>query len=59
METLGGVAGSSPEQLSATINKLELRFHKESSRSGANLPCHFCTNNLRLGHDVVLHPTHH
>ncbi|EEE69205.1 structural maintenance of chromosomes protein 6B [Oryza sativa Japonica Group] len=32
VETLGGVAGSSPEQLSATINKLELRFHKESSR---------------------------
>uniref|UniRef100_A0A0D9XBA2 RecF/RecN/SMC N-terminal domain-containing protein n=1 Tax=Leersia perrieri TaxID=77586 RepID=A0A0D9XBA2_9ORYZ len=32
VETMGGVAGSSPEQLSATINKLEMRFHKESSR---------------------------
>ncbi|KAF0912252.1 hypothetical protein E2562_013204 [Oryza meyeriana var. granulata] len=32
VEALGGVVGSSPEQLSATINKLELRFHKESSR---------------------------
>ncbi|XP_006664916.1 structural maintenance of chromosomes protein 6B-like [Oryza brachyantha] len=32
VEALGGVVGSSPEQLSAKINKLKLRYHQESSR---------------------------
>ncbi|KAG8049633.1 hypothetical protein GUJ93_ZPchr0009g2285 [Zizania palustris] len=45
VESLGGVVGSSPEQLSAKINKLKRKFHQESSRYTESI------DDLRALHD--------